>query len=57
MYEFVDMLCQHDINVEYAHTCTQINLEKSAFILRVDEDKLSEALDIIKTRHDVKIIE
>lgn len=57
MYEFVNMLYEHNINVEYAHTCTQLNPGKSAFILRVDEDKLSEALDIIKTRHDVKIIE
>lgn len=57
MYEFVDMLYQHNINVEYAHTCTQLNPGKSAFILRVDEDKLNEALEIIKARHDVKIIQ
>lgn len=57
MYEFVNMLYQHNINVEYAHTCTQINHKKSAFIVRIDEDKIDEALDIIKACQDVKIIE
>lgn len=57
MYEFVDMLYKHNINVEYAYTCTPINPKKSAFIVRVDEDKINEALDIIKACHNVKIIE
>jgi len=48
MYDFVDLLYQHNINVEYAHTCTTSNLGKSAFIVRVDEDKMEEALEIIK---------
>lgn len=56
MYEFVNLLYQHNINVEYAHTCTPSNLGKSAFIVRVDEDKIDEALEIIKTCSDVKII-
>nr|WP_312578751.1 ACT domain-containing protein [Sedimentibacter sp.] len=56
MYEFVNLLYQHNINVEYAHTCTPSNLGKSAFIVRVDEDKIDEALEIINTCSDVKII-
>lgn len=56
MYEFVNLLYQHNINVEYAHTCTASNIGKSAFIVRVDEDKIGEALEIIKTCNKVKII-
>lgn len=57
MYEFVDMLYKHNINVEYAHTSTPLNPQKSAFIIRVDEEKMNEALDIIKACKKVKIIE
>lgn len=57
MYEFVDMLFQHDINVEYAHTCTPSNFGKSAFIVRVNEDKIEEALEIIKGCSNVKIMQ
>ena len=57
MYGFVDMLYQCDINVEYAYTCTPLKLGKSAFIVRVNEDKIDEALEIIKNCTDVKIIQ
>lgn len=57
MYEFVDMLYKHDINVEYAHTCTPSNCGKSAFIIRVNEDKIHEALELIKSCSDVKIMQ
>jgi hypothetical protein len=56
LYEFVDLLYQHNINVEYAHTCTTSNIGKSAFIVRVDEDKIDEAFEIIKTCSNIKII-
>ena len=56
MYGFVNMLYQHNINVEYAHTCTPLNAGKSAFIVRVDEDKINEAEEIIKSCKDIKII-
>lgn len=56
MYEFVNMLYQHNINVEYAHTCTPSSIGKSAFIVRVDEDKINEAEEIIKACSNVKIL-
>ncbi len=56
MYEFVNLLYQHNINVEYAHTCTPSNAGKSAFIVRVDEEKMEEALEIIKKCSDVSTI-
>jgi len=57
MYGFVDMLYQRDINVEYAYTCTPLNPGKSAFIVRVNEDKIDEAQEIIKNCDDAKIIQ
>ncbi len=57
MYSFVDMLYRHDINVEYAHTCTPANFGKSAFVIRVNEDKMEETLEIIKNCSDVKILQ
>lgn len=56
MYSFVDMLFQHDINVEYAHTCTQVNMGKFALVIRINEDKMEEALEIIKNCDDVEIL-
>lgn len=57
MYSFVDMLYKHNINVEYAHTSTQSSVGKSAFVIRVNEDKMDEALEIIKNCDDVKVVE
>lgn len=57
MYSFVDMLYKHNINVEYAHTSTQSNVGKSAFVIRIDEDKMDEALEIIKNCDSVKILD
>ncbi len=56
MYSFVNMLFQHDINVEYAYTYTQFDADKSAFVIRVNEDKMEEALEIIKNCDNVKIL-
>lgn len=56
MYEFVDMLYRQNINVEYAHTCTPSSFGKSAFIVRVNEDKIDEAMEIIKNCKDIKIL-
>ncbi len=57
MYNFVDMLFKHNINVEYAHTSTQSSVGKSAFVIRVNEDKMDEALEIIKNCDDVKVVD
>jgi len=57
MYGFVDMLYQYGINVEYAYTCIPANLDKYAFVIRVNEDKIREALEIIKNCDDVEILE
>ena len=57
MYGFVDMLYQYGINVEYAYTCIPANLDKYAFVIRVNKDKIREALEIIKNCDDVEILE
>lgn len=57
MYEFVDMLYEHDINVEYAHTCTPSDSDKSAFIIRVNEDKIEKAVELIKGCSNVKMMQ
>lgn len=57
MYEFVDMLYEHDINVEYAHTCTPSDSGKSAFIIRVNEDKIEKAVELIKGCSNVKMMQ
>ncbi|HZX21576.1 MAG TPA: ACT domain-containing protein [Clostridia bacterium] len=57
MYGFVDMLYQYGINVEYAYTCVPVNCDKYAFVIRVNDDKVMEALEIIKNRDDVEILQ
>ncbi|MFW5648133.1 MAG: ACT domain-containing protein [Candidatus Alkaliphilus sp. MAG34] len=57
IYSFVDMLYQHGINVEYAHTYTPTNCGKTAFVIRVNEDKMGETLEIIKNCDDVKVLQ
>ena len=57
MYGFVDMLYQYGINVEYAYTCIPVNLGKYAFIIRVNEDKIGETLEIIKNCDSVEILQ
>lgn len=49
MYEFVNLLYENNINIEYAHTCTSSNFGKSTFVVRVDEDKIDQAMEIIRT--------
>lgn len=53
MYSFIDMLYRRGINVEYAYTCIPANFGKYAFVIRVNEDKIEEALEIIKSCNDV----
>ena len=57
MFKFVDLLYQQNINVEYSYTYTPLNKGKSAFAVRVNDDKLQEAIEIIKNSKDIKIIE
>ncbi len=57
MYNFVDMLYQHGINIEYAYTCIPANFGKYAFVIRVNDDKMEKALEIIKNCNDVKILQ
>lgn len=56
MYGFIDMLFQYGINVEYAYTCIPVNLEKYAFVIRVDENRMRETLEIIKNCDEVKVL-
>ncbi|HZJ76143.1 MAG TPA: ACT domain-containing protein [Oscillospiraceae bacterium] len=57
MYSFVNMLYRHGINVEYAYTCIPTNLGKYAFVIRVNDDKMEEALEIIKNCNDVEMLQ
>lgn len=57
MYKFVDLLYQQNINVEYSYTYTPLSPGKSAFAVRVNDDKLEEAIKIIRSSKDIKLIE
>jgi len=57
MFKFVDLLYQDNINVEYSYTYTPLNAGKSAFAVRVNDDKLEEAIRIIRSSKDIKLIE
>ncbi|MDI9476053.1 MAG: ACT domain-containing protein [Natronincolaceae bacterium] len=56
MYGFIDMLYQYGINVEYAYTCMPVNFGRYAFVIRVNDDKMEKALEIIKNCDDVEIL-
>ena len=57
MYSFINMLYQHGINVEYAYTCIPTNLGKYAFVIRVNEDKMEKAMEIIRNCDNVEILQ
>ena len=57
MFKFVDLLYGQNINVEYSYTYTPLNAGKCAFAVRVNDDKLEEAIKIIRSSKDIKLIE
>lgn len=56
LYRFVELLYKYNINIEYSYTSTPINAGKSAFVVRINDDKLDEALSIIKSNDHIKLI-
>lgn len=57
MFKFVDLLYGQNINVEYSYTYTPLNAGKCAFAVRVNDDKLEEAIKIIRSSKEIKLIE
>lgn len=57
IYELVSMLAENSINIEYAYNCINVNHDKAACVLRVNDDKIADARRLLAGCTSIKLME
>lgn len=57
LHGLISLFCEYGINVEYSYTGTALNDGNALFVIRVSDAQQEKAVELLKQREDIKLLE